>query len=369
MSHEIRTPINAVIGYSNLIMRKYAGVLNKEYLENIHISANHLLSLVNNVLEISKIESGKITSEKREINLEKLIEENLSMLSLAATEKGLLLKKGKIPALNEHLIGDPLKLRQVLSNLLGNAVKFTEKGYVELNVEILEENAEEIKLKFSVSDTGIGIPSDKIDSIFDRFTQASADTTRKYGGTGLGLTISKRIVNLQGGHLGVDSIPEKGSTFYFDLKFAKGTPLKKEETSDDVENEELLTGLNVLVVEDYILNIKILTLFLEMWGVAYAVAENGKEALNLMQQDTFDAILMDLHMPVMDGYEATRQIRASGNSVHIMALTANDDFSNKKELKEKGFDSFTLKPIDTKELHKKLKTILLKTKNTSANNS
>lgn len=366
MSHEIRTPINAVIGYSNILMINSSAVLNKEYLENIHISANHLLSLVNNILEISKIESGKITFENREINLEKLVEENLSMISLAATEKGLLLKKGTIPALTKYLIGDPLRLRQVLSNLLGNAVKFTEKGFVELSVDIMEETAEYIILKFSVTDSGIGISPEKIESIFERFTQASTDTTRKYGGTGLGLTISKRIVNLLGGNLGVKSNLDKGSMFYFNLKFYKGAPIKKEEITDNTKNETPLTGLKALVVEDYILNTKIITTFLEMWGVVHAVAENGQEALNLMQKENFDAILMDLHMPVMDGYEATRQIRESGNPVHIMALTANDDFNSEKELKEKGFDSFTLKPIDTKELYKKLKALLLK-KNSSTN--
>ncbi len=356
ISHEIRTPLNAVIGFSNLLMRETAESQNSEYLQNIQTSANHLLSLVNNVLDISKIESGKVEFEKREFELEKIIDENISMLSLRAMEKAISLRIGKIPALSYTIVGDPFRLTQVLNNLLGNAVKFTSKGYVQMDVELIEDRAAELELKFSISDTGAGIPKNKIETIFESFSQASTDTARKYGGTGLGLTISKHLVNLQGGDIYVESKLNEGSTFFFQLVFGKGQKIKKSAKPVD-EKEESLAGLRALVVEDNIFNTKVLTRFLDIWKVEYSVAENGQEAIEKIKEKDFDLILMDLHMPIMDGYEATRNIRESGNSIHIMALTASGNFNSSGEMKQKGFDDYSVKPINTKELYKKLKEV------------
>jgi PAS domain S-box-containing protein len=357
MSHEIRTPLNAVIGFSNLLLRENPGSQNSEYLENIQTSANHLLSLINNVLDISKIESGKLEFEKKEFDLEKLAEENLSMLSLRAKEKNIQLSVGHIPSLPYYLIGDPLRLTQVLNNLLGNSVKFTDKGYVRLDIETIFEQGNSIELKFSIKDTGAGIPESKIDTIFESFSQASTDTTRKYGGTGLGLTISRHIINLQGGNIGVNSKLHEGSTFYFNLKFGKGKTIKKKVTKPVDEKEPLLEGLNILVAEDNIFNTKVLTRFLEIWGITYDVAEDGQEALEKIRQKEFDIVLMDLHMPRMDGYEATKRIRETGKHPFILALTASASLGNKEEMAKMGFDDYAVKPINPKELYKRLSEI------------
>lgn len=360
ISHEIRTPLNAVIGFSNLLQREGSIAQDSEYLQNIQTSAGHLLSLVNNVLDISKIESGKVEFEKREFDLEKLIDENLAMLSLRAKEKAIELKRGYIPSLQYSIIGDPLRLTQVLNNLIGNAVKFTDKGHVNVEVIILSDTEKNIELKFSIKDTGTGIAKGKIESVFESFAQANTDIARRYGGTGLGLTISKLLVNLQGGEIGVDSKIHEGSTFYFNLNFAKGKLLRKSDIKKTEEKELPLTGLNVLVAEDNLFNTKVLTRFLEIWDITYKVAENGRLALDLLAENQFDLVLMDLHMPEMDGYEATAKIRESGNLIYIIALTASGNFNSKNEMKDKGFDDYAIKPINTKELYKKLKEVRLK---------
>jgi PAS domain S-box-containing protein len=360
ISHEIRTPLNAVIGFSNLLQREGNIAQDSEYLQNIQTSAGHLLSLVNNVLDISKIESGKVEFEKREFDLEKLIDENMAMLSLRAKEKAIELKRGYIPSLQYSIIGDPLRLTQVLNNLIGNAVKFTDKGHVSVDVIILSDTEKSVELKFSIKDTGTGIAKSKLDSVFESFAQANTDIARRYGGTGLGLTISKLLVNLQGGQIGVDSKIHEGSTFYFNLIFQKGKLLRKADFNKVEEKEVPLTGLRVLVAEDNLFNTKVLTRFLEIWDISYQVAENGSIALELLAESQFDLVLMDLHMPVMDGYETTAKIRESGNLIYIIALTASGNFNSKNEMKDKGFDDYSIKPINTKELYKKLKEVRLK---------
>ena len=360
ISHEIRTPLNAVIGFSNLLQREGNIAQDSEYLQNIQTSAGHLLSLVNNVLDISKIESGKVEFEKREFDLEKLIDENLAMLSLRAKEKAIELRRGYVPSLQYSIIGDPLRLTQVLNNLIGNAVKFTDKGFVNIDIIVLSDTEKSIELKFLIKDTGTGIAKSKLDSVFESFAQANTDIARRYGGTGLGLTISKLLVNLQGGEIGVDSKIHEGSTFYFNLVFPKGKLLRKADFNKVEEKEVPLTGLRVLVAEDNLFNTKVLTRFLEIWNVSYQVAENGSIALELLTQNQFDLVLMDLHMPVMDGYEATAKIRESGNLIYVIALTASGNFNSKNEMKEKGFDDYSIKPINTKELYKKLKEVRLK---------
>lgn len=367
ISHEIRTPLNAVIGFSNLLLRENPDFNNSEYLQNIQTSANHLLSLVNNVLDISKIESGKIEFEKHEFDLEKLMAENIAILSLRAKEKNIDLRIGDIPSFSHTLIGDPFRLTQVLNNLLSNAVKFTDKGYVQLKIDHVSETDDALELKFSIKDTGAGIPSDKIDTIFESFAQASSDTTRKYGGTGLGLTISKHIINLQGGNIGVESKLHEGSTFYFNLNFAKGRALQRSTKKQTEEVEEPLTGFQVLVAEDNIFNIKVLTRFLELWGIEYDVAENGRETVDAASAKDFDLILMDLHMPKMDGYEATRLIREKGIQIHIIALTASANFSSKDEMVRMGFDDYAQKPINPSELYKKLRDVRSKVLQQAAN--
>jgi PAS domain S-box-containing protein len=357
ISHEIRTPLNAVIGFSNLLLRENQDPRNFEYLESIQTSANHLLSLVNNVLDLSKIESGKLEFEKREFELEKLVDENISMLSLRAKEKNIELLAGKIPVFQQHLMGDQLRLTQVLNNLLGNAVKFTNKGFVRLDIEVVYEQSDAVELKFSIQDSGTGIPVSKQDSIFDSFSQASTDTTRKYGGTGLGLTISKHIINLQGGNIGIKSKVGEGSTFYFNLKFQFGKTIKRRAVKPTEEKETPLKGLKVLVAEDNIFNTKVVTRFLEFWQIDYDVAEDGLQVLEKIAESDFDLVLMDLHMPKMDGYQATQKIKEMNREVQVIALTASASIGSKEEMTEKGFDDFAVKPINPKELYKKLSEI------------
>ncbi|MBC7390199.1 MAG: response regulator, partial [Opitutaceae bacterium] len=322
-----------------------------------------LLSLVNNVLDISKIESGKIEFERREFELEKLLKENISMLSLRAEEKNISLNITKTPFIETFLIGDPFRLTQILNNLLGNAVKFTDKGKVELSVELLNESNTELELNFIVTDTGPGISPNKQESIFESFTQASIETARKFGGTGLGLSISKQLINLQGGEIGVESSLGKGASFHFTLKFKKGKNLLLSEAISSSSTVNSLLGLRILVAEDNIFNTKVLTRFLELWQAEYEVAENGEMVLSLLEQNNFDLILMDLHMPQMDGYEATRIIRESGNNIYIMALTASANFNSNDEIKSKGFDSYLYKPVNTRDLFNKLKEIQISKSN------
>ncbi len=360
MSHEIRTPLNSVIGMSNLMLRNNPRPDQKEQLDVLQFSAKNLLSIVNDILDYNKIEAGKISFEEIPIDLPAILHNIVTGAKDAAHEKGILVNLQLDEAVDSYVLGDPTRLSQVLHNLVGNAVKFTQRGAVSVDLSVLEARPGAVTLVFSVKDTGIGIPKEKQELIFEQFTQADSSTSRSFGGTGLGLAISRKILALQGSKLQLTSEPGKGSTFYFAQTF-KTTDKKLQKKNSDSglngENEHPLSGVRILLVEDNQINVLVAKNFLENWGATIDVAENGQEAVDMLDPDKHHIILMDLHMPVMDGYTAIRTIRGKGISVPIIALTAS--LPNEVEAEIKGLDinGFVLKPFAPDELFQKVQLL------------
>ncbi|MBD5140554.1 MAG: response regulator [Ruminococcus sp.] len=356
MSHEIRTPMNAIIGMTDIALSTEEGTpAINNYLEKIDSSSHYLLSLINDILDMSRIENGKMTTEETYINLEKLITQIYDMMRIQTDSKGIWLKLDK-NIRHPHLLGDPLKLNQILVNLLGNAVKFTARGGVTLSVkEMLIENDGMVNMFFSVKDTGIGISEENQDKIFNSFEQADEKTMRKYGGTGLGLAISRSLVGLLGGRLEVTSILGKGSEFYFTLPMKITEPIPEDESA--AANEIDFSAKTILVVEDDDLNREIACTFLEDRGIKTETAANGQIAAEMFESSEaghYDAILMDIRMPVMDGLEATTKIRAmdkaDASTVPIIAMSANAFDEDVKMSMECGMNSHLTKPIDIKKV-------------------
>ncbi|QMU27628.1 PAS domain S-box protein [Adhaeribacter radiodurans] len=358
MSHEIRTPLNAVIGISHLLLQENPKSEQIENLKILRLSSENLLVLINDILDYSKIEAGKISFEKIDFNLSELIKNIRHSFGYQANEKDLKIRACLDNTLPAVIAGDPVRLNQIISNLLSNAIKFTAQGTITIDVILERETADQIEISFSVTDTGIGIPADKLDLIFESFTQAQSDTTRKFGGTGLGLTITKRLVELQGGRITVESTEAKGSTFTVTLAFTKRlqqvAPPDLYYATGTFQN---LDHLRLLLVEDNEINQLVATRFLENWGITPDCAINGKIAVEKVQQQPYDIILMDLQMPVMDGFEATQLIRKMGGrnaEVPIIALTANVMPDARQKALQVGMNDFVSKPIDPAELHLKI---------------
>lgn len=359
MSHEIRTPLNEVIGITNLLLQGNPREDQMDFIKTLKFSGNHLLTLVNDVLDYNKMESGKLVFEQTQFNLGDFLDEILRSYSFRSKAKhlGFEIRKGNnIPT---EVIGDPIRLNQILSNLLSNALKFTNKGSITVTVKELNRFNNQSKLEFAVTDTGIGIVKDKHSLIFESFTQASSDTTRHFGGTGLGLAICKKLIELQGGSITVESEPDKGSTFRFVLTLGvsvKGSQVKTSEVAEDYSG---LEGKRVLVAEDNKINFFVANKFLIGWGIIVTHAENGKLALDELEKKDFDLILMDLHMPVMDGLEATRIIRRSENQrirdIPIVALTAAIMSENHDKIDDLNIDDYVLKPFKPHDLFDRIK--------------
>lgn len=357
MSHEIRTPLNAVIGISHLLLDDDPLPSQIEQLQTLHFSAKHLLSLVNDILDISKLESGKVDLDYSEIDLPSLCNQLLQTFSPEATEKGLNLELNA-PDLQHYVIGDAGRLNQILTNLIGNALKFTTKGEIHIQYEVLAETPEQSQIVFRIKDTGIGIPEEKLETIFLQFEQATEKTTRKYGGSGLGLTICQKLVDIQGGKIGIRSELGQGTECWFWLPFKKGRPLhhiegRKQEPAS--WRDQSLAGMKVLLVEDQLINQKIGSKFLQKWNIDIDIAENGEIALNrLLEDHSFDLVLMDLHMPVMGGLEATTAIRklpeAYFQQIPIVALTADVSENIQQETENRGMNDFLSKPFDPNKL-------------------
>ena len=359
MSHEIRTPLNAVIAMTHLLLQENPRSNQIKSLNTLKFSAENLLVIINDILDYNKIESGKIDFEMIEFELRELIGSIREELRYKAEDKGIhfiIRMDERIPAV---LIGDPVRLSQILNNLIDNAIKFTSKGKVKLEIDIKETEDPNIKqLDFVVSDTGIGINQEKIQSIFERFTQASADTTRKFGGTGLGLAITKKLIELQGGEIRVDSQPGAGSKFYFSINFQRShkTSLPTYINKQD-KTPQNLNGAKVLMVEDNEMNQLVASQFLHKWNAQIDYADNGEIAISMVQQKNYDIVLMDLEMPVMDGYQTTKIIRKLGGAykyLPIIALTASAMSEVKDLVIEAGMNDYVAKPFAPQDLYNKL---------------
>ncbi len=358
MSHEIRTPLNEVIGITNLLLQGNPREDQMDYIKALKFSGNHLLTLVNDVLDYNKMESGKIIFEQTQFNLSDFLNEIMRSYSFRSKSKNLSFDIKKADDLPVEVIGDPIRLNQILSNLLSNALKFTTNGSIQVLVREVERTPNQSKMEFAVSDTGIGIPKDKHSFVFDSFTQASADTTRNYGGTGLGLAICKKLVELQGGSITLESEPGKGSTFRVIISFGISDKGTQSQSIDLPENFTGLEGKKILVAEDNKINFFVANKFLIGWGITVTHAENGQIALDLLEKDDFDLILMDLHMPVMDGIEATRIIRRSDNQrirdIPIVALTAAIMSESHDKIEDLKINDYVLKPFKPHDLFERI---------------
>ncbi|MES1220659.1 MAG: ATP-binding protein [Bacteroidota bacterium] len=355
MSHEIRTPLNAVIGMTHLLLSGKPREDQKENLDVLYFSANNLLSIVNNILDYNKIEEGKISFEHIPFDLGALCQNIITGLKNTAKEKDIDLQLVVDEKLTKKLLGDPTRTSQVINNLVHNAIKFTKKGWVRLSVTVNSIEEAKASITVAVEDTGIGIHPEKQQMIFERFTQADSSTSRSFGGTGLGLAITKKILELQNTQLHVHSEPGKGSHFYFTQIFPvsfENAGIKNENTAMANGNAHALNGLSILLVEDNPLNVVVAQTILEKCGASIDVACNGLEALSLFDSRKHQLVLMDLHMPVMDGYEATRQLRARGEKLPIIALTASTPKEVESEAYAAGITDIVVKPFDPEDLYR-----------------
>ncbi|MFA5419379.1 MAG: ATP-binding protein, partial [Bacteroidales bacterium] len=326
----------------------------KEYLQAIKLSGDALIVLINDILDLAKVDAGKMTFEQIPFKMSFSISAMLHLFETKIQEKNLKLVKEYDNAIPKILLGDPVRLHQIILNLLSNAVKFTAKGKITVSVRLLDENDDSATIGFAVSDTGIGIPESKLVKIFDNFQQASSGTSRLYGGTGLGLSIVKQLVEPQGGTIKVESKVNVGSTFSFSLRFQK-TKAKAEFETEIVELNEDITDVKVLVVEDIPLNQLLMKTLLDDFGFECDIADNGKVAIDKMQNNTYDIILMDLQMPEMTGFEATDYIRNVMNSkIPIIALTADVTTTDLAKCKAVGMNDYIAKPVDERLLYNKM---------------
>jgi PAS domain S-box-containing protein len=359
ISHEIRTPINGIAGLATLLTNNQKAEDLNDYLTAIKYSAENLKVIINDILDLSAIESGKLKLEKIGFNLNDLLPNLISTFSHQAKEKRIDLRYTVDPTLNTILVGDPVRLNQILINLIGNAVKFTNFGHITVNAYLQSKQQNKCWVQIDVIDTGVGIPQDKLDTIFESFSQADASVTRRYGGTGLGLTIVKQLVKIQKGRIKVDSVEHQGSVFSVTIPYLLPQEENKSKTSERKTIKGIHPGknLNILLVEDNDINRLYAKSILKNWDSEIDTAENGMVALEKVKNKHYDVVLMDIQMPIMDGYETTRAIRqmeGSQASLPIIALTANATKSDAEKCLHAGMDAFLPKPFTPEDLFQKL---------------
>jgi signal transduction histidine kinase/ActR/RegA family two-component response regulator len=360
MSHEIRTPINGVIGIANLLKDEPLTPRQKEYVDILSYSSKHLLSLISDILDFSKIETGKLEFDNASFSLDMVCQSVFQVFKLEAQKKNLAFTCEPDPAITTSLYGDSVRLNQVLTNLVGNAIKFTSSGSVSFGYKLLSKTASNCNIEFTVKDSGIGIAGNEQSKIFDGFSQANHTISTNFGGSGLGLAISKKMIELQGGKLTMQSELGKGTTFTFYLSFETHAfdPASPAAAPLSVLNKKALNGMKVLVAEDNSINVVVIRRFLEKWEVHYKIARNGKEAVELACNEDFDLVLMDIHMPEMNGEDATTIIRENTSkkisAIPIIALTANASLDAQQKLLSNGFTNYISKPFNPDSLFRLL---------------
>ena len=354
MSHEIRTPMNAILGFTNLLQREHLNEKSKEFVRSIQNSGENLLEIINDILDFSKIEAGMMRIESKLFSLRELLDSVKTMFAAKIQLKNLRFELKIENSIPDMLLGDSIRLTQILINLVNNAIKFTDSGGIEVNVTTDKKTEDSIQITFSVKDTGIGIASHKLEAIFERFQQADEDSTRKYGGTGLGLSIAKHLVELQNGTIRVSSELTKGTEFVFSIPYALSTELTEH---DDLKSpfsgkiNPIDTHVRILVAEDNVMNQTLMRHLLTYWNLDFDIVNNGKEAIDALQQKDFRLLLLVFLMPLMDGYTTTIKIRSElGLNIPIIAMTAHAMVGEREKCLSYGMNEYISKPIREKEL-------------------